>query len=70
MSISFPHCTPRGLPGKEPIIKHLQPNGKWMDLPSSDVVFDDIKVRRCFSPDYCNVLFPLLFLKKNFDLSL
>ena len=45
MSISFPHCTPRGLPGKEPIIKHLQPNGKWMDLPSSEVVFDDIKVR-------------------------
>ncbi|XP_063405167.1 uncharacterized protein LOC134688398 isoform X2 [Mytilus trossulus] len=46
MSIAIPHCTPRGIPGKEAVIKCLQSNGKWAELPSTELVLNDIKELR------------------------
>ncbi|XP_052088034.1 uncharacterized protein LOC127725221 [Mytilus californianus] len=46
MSIVIPHCAPRGIPGKEPVIKCLQSNGKWTELPSTELVLNDIKELR------------------------
>ncbi|XP_076078607.1 uncharacterized protein LOC143048685 isoform X2 [Mytilus galloprovincialis] len=46
MSIAIPHCAPRGIPGKEAVIKCLQSNGKWAELPSTELVLNDIKELR------------------------
>ncbi|KAK3098637.1 hypothetical protein FSP39_021461 [Pinctada imbricata] len=46
MSIAIPHCLQRAIIGREPIIKQLQPTGRWTELPTSDVVFDDIRELR------------------------
>ncbi|VDI64978.1 Hypothetical predicted protein [Mytilus galloprovincialis] len=46
MSIAIPQCAPRGIPGKEAVIKCLQSNGKWAELPSTELVLNDIKELR------------------------
>ncbi|XP_046551468.1 uncharacterized protein LOC124261193 [Haliotis rubra] len=45
-SLAIPHCAPRSGLGREPVIKMLQPNGRWTDLPTNDVHFEDIKELR------------------------
>lgn len=44
LSIGIPHCFLRGTQGREAIVKTLQSNGKWVEVPTSDVHFEDIKV--------------------------
>ncbi|XP_071113807.1 uncharacterized protein [Haliotis cracherodii] len=45
-SIAIPHCAPRSGLGREPVIKMLQSNGRWADMPTNDVHFEDIKELR------------------------
>ncbi|KAK7107608.1 hypothetical protein V1264_015501 [Littorina saxatilis] len=44
LSVSLPHCAPRMHPGREPSVR-LRPlrGGGWRDLPTDDVIFDDIR---------------------------
>lgn len=44
MSISIPHCGPRGHPSREPIIKMIDPSGKWEEVTTKDITFEDIRV--------------------------
>ena len=45
-SIALPVTLSRAPLGKEMVVKQLQSNGKWRDLQSADVTFDDYKVCR------------------------
>lgn len=49
VSVAIPHCLQRNIPGREPVIKQLQPTGKWAELPTNDIVIEDIRV---LSPRY------------------
>ncbi|XP_064618461.1 uncharacterized protein LOC135482419 isoform X2 [Liolophura sinensis] len=44
MSISIPHCGPRGHTSREPVIKTIDPSGKWVEVPTKDITFEDIRV--------------------------
>ncbi|XP_067675669.1 uncharacterized protein [Haliotis asinina] len=46
ISLAIPHCAPRSGLGREPVIKMLQSNGRWTDLSTNDVHFEDIKELR------------------------
>ncbi|XP_064618460.1 death domain-containing protein 1-like isoform X1 [Liolophura sinensis] len=43
MSISIPHCGPRGHTSREPVIKTIDPSGKWVEVPTKDITFEDIR---------------------------
>lgn len=49
VSVAIPHCLQRNIPGREPVIKQLQPTGKWAELPTNDIVIEDMRV---LSPPY------------------
>ena len=44
VSVAIPHCLQRNIPGREPVIKQLQPTGKWTELPTNDIVIEDMRV--------------------------
>lgn len=44
VSVAIPHCLHRNIPGREPVIKQLQPTGKWSELPTNDILIEDIRV--------------------------
>ncbi|XP_062566933.1 death domain-containing protein 1-like, partial [Saccostrea cucullata] len=43
VAVAIPHCLQRNIPGREPVIKQLQPNGRWAELPTNDVIIEDIR---------------------------
>jgi hypothetical protein len=45
LAVAMPHCAPRNVQSREPVIKSLQKDGTWVELPTKEVVLDGIKVR-------------------------
>ena len=50
VSVAIPHCLQRNIPGREPVIKQLQPTGKWTELPTNDIVIEDMRVNTLLTP--------------------
>ena len=43
LAVAIPHCAPRNA-SRETVVKQRMPNGQWREIPSYDVVIEDIKV--------------------------
>ncbi|XP_041352496.1 uncharacterized protein LOC121370984 [Gigantopelta aegis] len=44
--LAIPHCAPRSGTGREPVIKTLNTDGRWVELRTYDAYFEDIKEMR------------------------
>ena len=47
MSVALPVCIKRTPFAREAVIKILQSSGRWSELQTADVVFDDHRVGHC-----------------------
>ncbi|ELU09375.1 hypothetical protein CAPTEDRAFT_221873 [Capitella teleta] len=43
LAIAIPHCAPRNVASREPVVKSLQEDGTWTELPTREVTIDDMK---------------------------
>lgn len=68
MSVAIPHCAPRNVASREPVIKMRQNDGSWVELPTKEVTLEDIKVLEWNCIQFCaKVYFVYIYLSFHYQ---